>query len=561
MRLLKSASIAAKSLASPVIGSIAMLLMLALFVSAFSGVRQANERKQLAAAMTKEAATAVIGLTSAHADLYRAISLKSQGVEDKIVEAAGADALQAIGLARQAAEALQANALADADLVRRVSSGLGTYGKAAKDTAEIVKTDAFIAAMDMNQAQQQFGPVKKDMDELVARSQAVRERIDAEAAHMLSRAEIQAVAMAALAIIFSFGSGLFFSRLMSHPIKVMTALMGRLAKGDLDVQLDDADRRDEIGAMAKAVVVFRDNAREAQRLTREKAAEDAARAARAQRLEALMRGYEEKVSAVIARLAMAADGMSGVVATLKTATQQADERGVAVASASEEASANVQTVAAAAEELASSVSEIGRQVHHSAGVARRAVERAGNASQVVSTLSSGAQKIGEIVEMINGIASQTNLLALNATIEAARAGDAGKGFAVVASEVKGLATQTAKATEDIAAQISSIQGSTGAAVTAIEEVARIIAEIDEVATSIASAIEEQNSATQEIARNIQQASAGTQEVSANIAAVKSAVRDSRQVVGDVQRAAEAVAGDSGELRQEFEQVRDGIRAA
>jgi len=561
MRLLKNAPIAAKSLASPVIGSVAMLVMLALFVSSFAGMRHSNGLKALAASMTKEAAATLVGITGAHADLYRAISLKSQGVEDKIVSDAAASALRAIESAQSAADTLRGNALADPGLMQRVIAGLGTYRKVAGDTAEVVTSDAYIAAMQMNEAQNQFTLVKKDIDELVAQSQSVRERVDAEAARQLGRAEYQAIGVAGLAIFFSFSTGLFFSRLMSRPIKLMTGLMGRLAQGDLEVQLDESGRHDEIGAMARAVEVFRDNARAARRLTQEKAEAEAARSERTERLQGLMRRYEEKVSTVIARLTRAAEAMGSVVATLTTATDQADERGIAVASASEEASANVQTVATAAEELSSSIGEIGRQVHQAAVVARHAVERAGNASEVVSTLSAGANKIGEIVELISGIASQTNLLALNATIEAARAGDAGKGFAVVASEVKSLATQTAKATEDIAAQISAIQSSTGAAVSAIEEIARIITEINEVATSIASAIEEQNAATKEIARNVQQAAQGTQQVSVNIVEVKAAVRDSRNVVGDVQRGASAVASESNELRQEFESFRDGIRAA
>jgi len=456
---------------------------------------------------------------------------------------------------------VRGNALADGELVKRVAAALDEYAKSAKSTADHVGEDAFVAAMEMNSAQQQFVLAEKEINSLVARALTVRDRIDREAEGTLARAEYEIATAATLAILLSLGTAVFFSRLVSVPVKAITAVMARLAGGDLDLELPDADRRDEIGAMAKTVGVFRDNARDARRLGAEQARATAAKAERALRLEALMRRYEDKVGTVITRLTAGAADMRGAVASLTTATDQASQRSVAVSRASEQASANVQTVAIAAEELAASIGAIGRQVQQSAQVAERAVERANLTSGTVSTLAAGVQKIGKVVELISGIASQTNLLALNATIEAARAGEAGKGFAVVASEVKGLATQTAKATDDITAQIAAIQSATRDAVAAIAEIGRIIAEINEVGAGIAAAIEEQDAATKEIARNVQQAASGTHEVSSNIAGVNAAVDDSRRVVGDVQRAADGVTGQSGELRQEFEQFREGVKAA
>ena len=561
MRLLNNASIAIKSLIAPAISAIILVVIVGLFLSVLADVRRAGEMTSLAGGLTVEANTTMIGITTAHAELYRAIGLKSQGVESKLIQAAASHAIDAVARAVKAVDALRGNRLADGDLMKRVTATLDAYAQAAKRTAEQVNQDAFVAAMEMNSAQEQFTLAQKEIGNLLATSLDVRDRLDREAEQVLARAEYEIAAAAALAILLSLGAAIFFSRLVSLPIKGITGFMGRLAGGELDLDLPDTDRRDEIGAMAKAVEVFRDNAREARRLGTEQARADAAKAERAQRLEKLMHRYEEKVGAVIGRLTAEAEEMRGAVQVLTAATDQAGERSVTVASASEEASANVQTVATAAEELAASIGEIGRQVQQSAQVAQRAVEGANRTSGTVSTLAEGVQKIGEVVELISGIASQTNLLALNATIEAARAGEAGKGFAVVASEVKGLATQTAKATEDITAQISAIQSATREAVTAIEEIAKIIAEINEVSSGIAAAIEEQDAATKEIARNVQQAASGTHEVSASIAGVKAAVGDSRQVVGKVQRAADGVTGQSTELRQEFERLREGIEAA
>jgi methyl-accepting chemotaxis protein len=249
-----------------------------------------------------------------------------------------------------------------------------------------------------------------------------------------------------------------------------------------------------------------------------------------------------------------AEAMSG---TAEETTRQA----TAVAAASEEASTNVQTVASATEELSTSVQEISRQVGQSTSIAGKAVDEANRTDHTVSGLAEGAQKIGEVVELIRSIASQTNLLALNATIEAARAGDAGKGFAVVASEVKNLANQTAKATEDITEQIASIQAATSEAVTAIKGIGATINEINTISGSISAAVQQQGAATQEIARNVQQAAAGTQEVSSNISGVTEAARSTGKVAQDVLGAAKALTDQSENFRRRVDGFLEKIRAA
>ncbi|MGB8274693.1 MAG: methyl-accepting chemotaxis protein [Alphaproteobacteria bacterium] len=260
-----------------------------------------------------------------------------------------------------------------------------------------------------------------------------------------------------------------------------------------------------------------------------------------------------RVNEVVGVVASASTEVESTAESLAATAEETSRQSTAVAAAAEQATGNVQTVASAAEELSSSVAEIGRQVAQSAKIANKAVEEAIRTDNTVRGLADAAQKIGEVVNLINDIAGQTNLLALNATIEAARAGEAGKGFAVVASEVKSLATQTAKATEEIAGQIGSIQTATNDAVAAIEGISATIKQINEIATTIASAVEEQGSATQEIARNVQQAAAGTTEVSSNITGVTQAASQTGDAAGQMLSAARELAANANTLRGEIDQ--------
>jgi len=313
---------------------------------------------------------------------------------------------------------------------------------------------------------------------------------------------------------------------ISTLIKRITRTMSQLADGDLTVEIEGAERRDQIGNMARAVGIFKDNAIRIAEVESEK---DRLAAQTEQDRKAGLRELASRLERAVKDIADAvkqsAQRMHNGAATMSGAAERTKAQSSTVAAASEQASTNVQTVASAAEELSASIREIGQQAQSSATVARRAAEQASRTTATMGGLSQTADRIGEVVNLINNIASQTNLLALNATIEAARAGDAGKGFAVVASEVKNLASQTARATEDIAAQISSIQGETREAATAIKGIESVIMEINKIATSTASAVEEQGAATAEIARNVQRAAAGTDEVSSNIAGVLEAAAE------------------------------------
>lgn len=346
--------------------------------------------------------------------------------------------------------------------------------------------------------------------------------------------------------------GFFIARSFANPISSMTVAMQDLAGGNLEAGIPALDRKDEIGEMAGAVQVFKENAIEMKRLEAEqKRAEKRAEATKQEIMEKLASDFENSVGGIVETVASAATEMQASSQSMSSLAEESKNKSMAVASASEQASTNVQTVATAAEELSSSITEISRQVTQSSEIAARAVEGAKETDKGIRSLVDTTNAIGDVVSLITEIADQTNLLALNATIEAARAGEAGKGFAVVASEVKDLAAQTSKATEQIAAQISDIQTSTGNAVSAIDEITKTIGHMDKVSSSIAASVEEQGAATSEIARNVEQAAAGTREVSSNIDGVNEAITETGS-------AASQITGAAGELSQQAELLKSEV---
>jgi len=341
----------------------------------------------------------------------------------------------------------------------------------------------------------------------------------------------------------------------------LTREMRALADGDLGVQVTGADRGDEIGDMARTVAVFQRNAQEVARLRAHESAGQEARARRTERLEHLIKEFETEISGVVRALTASTGSMRTAAEALTETAEQGRSQSNLVAASVEHTSHNVETVAASAEEMTSSIGEITRQVGHSASIARNAVEKAEATNATIQSLAEQARTIGEVVNLINNIAGQTNLLALNATIEAARAGKAGKGFAVVASEVKNLANQTARATEDISAQIAGMQQATGGAVDAIVQITRIIGELDEIAAAIAAAVEQQDATTREIARNVQQAAAGTHEISAAVGSLQEAAEGTSRAAAKVLDVTHDLSGQSERLAREVEGFTGNIRAA
>ena len=353
---------------------------------------------------------------------------------------------------------------------------------------------------------------------------------------------------------------LAISRTISRPLADLTAVMRRIAGGDLGAEVP-RDQGRQIGAMQEAVQVFKDNAAEISRLTeRQREADEKAEQERRRMLLDLAAELDRSVSGAVAEISDASGRMHRAAENMVDNANHTSRNLTDMAAACDESSSSVGTAAAATEELHASISEISRQIHHSAEISRQAVTTAGEADAIVVELSEEARKIGDIVGLIEDIASQTNLLALNATIEAARAGEAGKGFAVVAGEVKHLAAQTGRATGEIAQQVASVQARTGQAVEALRGIGGIIVEISKIASAIASAVEEQGAATNEISRNAQRAAGSTQAVSRTVADVLGTASDTGQAAAGVAAQSEKLAQRAIALRDSVDRLLAGIKA-
>jgi methyl-accepting chemotaxis protein len=393
----------------------------------------------------------------------------------------------------------------------------------------------------------------------------VRTETDASTAQARKEIALSTVVMMALGAATLIGSVLFVwlyvGRNILRRIRNLQRSMQLLSDGDLESEIYRSNQRDEIASMASSLEIFRESMIEARNLGADQDKDRLAKAERASRMEARIVEFEATVRTALDGLQSSANSMQTTAQSMSATADQSSALVSAVASAAEETSVNVQTVSSGTEELSSSIFEIGRQVITSAEIARKAVDEAGETDATMQGLADNASRISVVVDLIQTIASQTNLLALNATIEAARAGEAGRGFAVVASEVKSLASQTAKATEEIRGQIASMQQVTTSAVGAIRNIGQTIAEINEVTTAIAAAVEQQGAATREIARNIQHAAGGTSEVSSNIVGVSTASAQAGSAAGEVLSASGALRREADLLRSEIDAFLSNIRAA
>jgi methyl-accepting chemotaxis protein len=404
--------------------------------------------------------------------------------------------------------------------------------------------------------------MRKRLDDTIAENQTIEAELGPETTAEMKNTRWTAVLLSVIAVVVGLMIAFFTGRSISRPVVGMTRAMESLAGGNKTIEIPGRQRGDEVGLMAKTVQIFKESMIRADQLAAEQ--EELKRQAVADKKAAMNKmadEFEASVKAVVQSVSSAATQLQSSAQSMSSTAEETNRQSTAVAAASEEASTNVQTVASASEELSASIREISQQMANSSRITREAVENVERSNNTVRGLADAAEKIGRVANLISEIASQTNLLALNATIEAARAGEAGKGFAVVASEVKGLATQTAKATEEIGDQIAAIQTAAGQSVSAMSGIGEVMERINAVTATVASAVEEQGAATQEISRNVQQASIGTTEVSSNITGVTLAAAETGRAAGQVLTAAEELGRQSVQLQRQVDQFIGMIRAA
>lgn len=390
---------------------------------------------------------------------------------------------------------------------------------------------------------------------MTEKATAIEESTEQASSDLFRQITIMIIAITIATIILS----LIIGRKISTPIVTLSSVINRLSQDDLEVEISGQDRKDEIGSIAHALVIFKNNALEVKRLQADQAKDQQRQLDRLKELERLTADFDNQISAVISNFTQATVVLNDNAKSMESISSETNSQATAIAAASEEASANVQTAASAAEELSASITEIRSQIFQSSEKAKMVSGNAENTMAQIQRLAEAADRIGDVVTLIRDIAEQTNLLALNATIESARAGEAGKGFAVVANEVKTLAGETAKATEDISSHILSVQSETKASVEAIRKITEGIQELEHVSTAISSAIEEQTAATSEIARSSQEAATGTQEVNKNVSMIAQATNNTNTIAHSVLKSSDEFSTEIGVLNNNVQSFLTAVK--
>jgi methyl-accepting chemotaxis protein len=561
---LANLSITRKLFIAPAVAVILLSLMAPLAI--YSLGQQAKLLDELTTTEVDKAATmAALGRAVPEASnlSYRTIALASNSDDPAAIKRLVADMDKRLGEAASLVDRLRSFDLieGETEIVANLGKSLKAYTDAVRQVATMAAADAATAYMTTASGEKFYAELQTQLDGLrdFERRHSVAKH-DASMAQA-GTARFGMIVLFIAAVMASVLVTVVLSRTISGSITRLAASTIKLADGDLTVQVEGSERKDEIGVLAGAIGVFRSNAIDKRRIEEEQRVLQQKASARQGAVEQHIAAFETQVRDALEALAAASVQMRGTSDGMSGTAEQTNDQVAAVVAASTEASSNVQTVAAASEELSASISEISRQVSNAASIAGRAVDEARQTDVTVQGLAEVVSGIRDVVKLISDIAGQTNLLALNATIEAARAGDSGRGFAVVASEVKSLATQTAKATGEISAQIDAVQNVTRDTVQAMKRIGGTISEVSSVATSIASAVEEQGAATKEITRSTQQAAARTQEVSDNISGVSEGAKTTGHAAQGVKSAAEALNQQTDRLRSQVDDFLAKIRAA
>ncbi len=498
---------------------------------------------------------------SLRSDVYRALFVAE--VDPALAKQSLADVAEHAELFRSRLAANKALDLPDS--VRPTLDKLDVPLEAYISQAEVIVATAFTDRAAAIASLPQFDERFEGLEGVMESASEVIEGTVADLAAQGARFETLSIIATIVAALLGLGVAaaiyIFASRTIAEPITGITAVLKRLSEGDTSVELEMAERQDEIGDLAKTVAVFRQNTIEKQRYEARSQEDEQVREERRQRIDQLIEAFRGASVDIMGQMASEAEALKRTAEELSTASGSTADDAISASSASEQASNNVETVAAATEEMVASVGEISQQMTKTTDIVSDATNVAANASERITSLSTAAEKIGDVVSLIHDIAEQTNLLALNATIEAARAGDAGRGFAVVASEVKALAEQTAKATEEISNQIHQIQSSTGGAVDSIQEITGKIKSVHEYAVAVLAAVEEQSTATSEIGRTIQDAASETRHVTSNMSTLMTSVDHTRKSVAHVMEVSGSVGTQSENLRKTIDAFLTDVAAA
>ncbi len=472
---------------------------------------------------------------------------------------AGADRLLTTALEAMRRELTDAE---ERSVLARFEPALRDYlGALRRTIAASAANDAEAMRRALADGYEPFAVAARALDDLVEYAERASDRAAADANEAADTGLMIMLGVVLAALALGIAVAVLLGRSISGRITDLSSALGRLAQRDYGFELEAIADKDEIGGMARAIDGCRDGLKEADRLAAAQIEEAKKQAERATRVDALVKEFEAEAAGVLRAVSSAATELSATAGVMTETAEDGTRQAAAVAAASEQASTNVQTVAASAEELATSIAEVARQVRETAAITERAAGAAQSTDNTVRGLAEAATKIGDVVRLISDIAGQTNLLALNATIEAARAGEAGKGFAVVASEVKNLASQTARATEEIGQQISAMQMETSRTVEAIAAIARTIEELNATTAQVAAASEQQAAATQEIGRAVAEAAQGTQEASRSAVSVKQGAERTGGAAQDLKGASSELAQQSERLRGQVDGFLANIRAA